>query len=146
MRIIQFLLMQSDVNARDNYNSTPLHFAAVRGNVVAARELLASKDVLVNVRLRLTSLSHQRCVRTQTVCSFCLIELDHAGVLVPSGQGPAGLHAATRRGDVRAPAGGGDADCARRAAAARRQGPLHGAALGLLRGQPPDRAAPRTAL
>ena len=55
MRIIQFLLMQSDVNARDNYNSTPLHFAAVRGNVVAARELLASKDVLVNVRLRLTS-------------------------------------------------------------------------------------------
>ena len=48
MRIIQFLLMQSDVNARDNYNSTPLHFAAVRGNLVAARELLKSKEVLVN--------------------------------------------------------------------------------------------------
>ena len=34
---------------KDNYGSTPLHFAAMRGNEVAAAALVAVKGVDVNV-------------------------------------------------------------------------------------------------
>ena len=42
--VIDYLIKQgSDVNVRDIYGQTPLHYACMRGNEVACRELLKYK-------------------------------------------------------------------------------------------------------
>ncbi len=43
----------ADVNAQDIYGQSPLHFAAMRGNDIAAKELLNSKKILFEVFLSL---------------------------------------------------------------------------------------------
>ncbi len=40
-----------DVNARDIYGCTPLHFAAIRGNEVATKELLSCRGINIEVRV-----------------------------------------------------------------------------------------------
>jgi len=58
--ILMYLLEQkANVNARDYYGSTPLHFASMRGNVVAARRLLEIKSIDIEVRRNLISLSRK---------------------------------------------------------------------------------------
>lgn len=49
LELIKLFAGLGDVNVRDNFGSTALHFAAIRGNEVAAAALLAIKDVDVNV-------------------------------------------------------------------------------------------------
>lgn len=38
-----------DVNIRDNYGMTPLHYAASKGNVTAVKELLQCDGIRVDV-------------------------------------------------------------------------------------------------
>ena len=40
----------ADINARDRYKSTPLHYACMRGNEVAAKELLSHSNIQIEVR------------------------------------------------------------------------------------------------
>ena len=48
--ILKYLLEQKAfVNAKDYYGSTPLHFASMRGNVVAAKHLLDVKSIDIEV-------------------------------------------------------------------------------------------------
>ena len=47
--LIKYLAELGKVNVKDNYGSTPLHFAAMRGNEVAAAALVAVRGVDVNV-------------------------------------------------------------------------------------------------
>ena len=48
--MIQLLISShADINARDKFNSTPLHYACLKGNIKAVRELLRTKDVDVEV-------------------------------------------------------------------------------------------------
>ena len=37
---------EAEINARDIYGLTPLHYAAMRGNDVAAQDLLSYMDIL----------------------------------------------------------------------------------------------------
>ena len=49
--VVNLLLKYCDVNVRDKYASTPLHFCAMRSNVAAAQVLLEQYNVIVNVGL-----------------------------------------------------------------------------------------------
>lgn len=40
---------QADVNVKDNYGMTPLHYAASKGNLTAVKELLQCEGVKVDV-------------------------------------------------------------------------------------------------
>ena len=45
-----FLVQQgADVNIRDNYGMTPLHYAASKGNQTAVKELLQCEGIKVDV-------------------------------------------------------------------------------------------------
>ena len=41
----------AEINAKDVYGQTPLHFAAMRGNDPAARDLLKCPHILVEVNM-----------------------------------------------------------------------------------------------
>ena len=48
--ILLYLLEQkANVNAKDFYGSTSLHFAAMRGNVMAVKQLLSQKGINIEV-------------------------------------------------------------------------------------------------
>ena len=47
--LIYLLEQKANVNAKDFYGSTPLHFASMRGNVIAARHLLNVKSIDIEV-------------------------------------------------------------------------------------------------
>ncbi len=48
--VIMFLESRgADVNKEDMYGCTPLHFAAMRGNEVATKELLSCKGINIEV-------------------------------------------------------------------------------------------------
>lgn len=47
----------ADINARDIYDQTPLHYAAMRGNDPAARDLLKCPQVLYEVSCQLNFIS-----------------------------------------------------------------------------------------
>lgn len=48
--IIDYLLeVQAKVNAQDSYGMTPLHYAAMKGNIAAVKELLQSNEINVDV-------------------------------------------------------------------------------------------------
>ena len=48
--IILYLLKNSaDINARDYYGATPLHYAAQRGNLISVNELLTKKSIDIEV-------------------------------------------------------------------------------------------------
>ena len=49
VEVVKLLVRYCDVNVRDKYASTPLHFCAMRGNVTAARTLLQQQNIIVNV-------------------------------------------------------------------------------------------------
>ena len=50
LSIIQYLLScNADINARDAYGSTPLHYAVAKGNPVAVSELIDHIDVYIEV-------------------------------------------------------------------------------------------------
>lgn len=53
MNLIEYLVRNVPrlVNAKDKYQSTPLHFAAMRGNEVVTRALLATPSIDIHVRL-----------------------------------------------------------------------------------------------
>ena len=45
--IVSYLVKQNaNINAVDMYGQTPLHYAAMRGNEIACRDLLAFKDTI----------------------------------------------------------------------------------------------------
>ena len=45
-----FLVQQGgDVNVRDNYGLSPLHYAATKGNLTAVRELLQCDGIKIDV-------------------------------------------------------------------------------------------------
>ena len=49
--IILYLVSQSaDVNVKDDYGLTPLHYAAMRGNAMAAKDLLSCPAINIEVR------------------------------------------------------------------------------------------------
>ena len=48
-----------NINARDIYGCTPLHFAAMRGNEVATKELLSCKGINIEVLVDGTKLSNE---------------------------------------------------------------------------------------
>lgn len=50
--IIYLVSEQAKVNARDMYGSTPLHFAAMRGNEMATKELLSCKGINIEVNTK----------------------------------------------------------------------------------------------
>lgn len=51
--VIAFLVRKSaDINAKDLYGSTPLHFAAMRGNETAVLDLLCQTGINIEVRKR----------------------------------------------------------------------------------------------
>lgn len=47
--LLYLLNKKADVNACDVYGSTPLHYAAMRNKVIAARHLLNTKGILIGV-------------------------------------------------------------------------------------------------
>lgn len=63
--MILFLLSQkANVNARDNYGSTPLHYAVAKGNADAVSELLTHTGIDIEVR--------EKSIRVKTFqMSFC---------------------------------------------------------------------------
>lgn len=63
--MILFLLSQkANVNARDNYGSTPLHYAVAKGNADAVSELLTHPGIDIEVR--------EKSIRVKTFqMSFC---------------------------------------------------------------------------
>lgn len=57
------------INGRDNYGMTPLHYAAMRGNEVAARDLLTFEDIKVEVTILMIILISIR-ILTLTISAF----------------------------------------------------------------------------
>ena len=49
--ILYLLENNANINARDYYGATPLHYAAQRGNVVAVKELLSDPNIDIEVNL-----------------------------------------------------------------------------------------------
>ena len=47
--ILYLVHVGGNVNAQDIYGCTPLHFAAIRGNEVATKELLSCKRINIEV-------------------------------------------------------------------------------------------------
>ena len=41
--------MKADINSKDTYGCSPLHYAAMRGNEVAAKELLSCTGINIEV-------------------------------------------------------------------------------------------------
>lgn len=61
--MILFLLSQkANVNARDSYGSTPLHYAVAKGNTEAVSELLTHPGIDIEVR--------EESIRLKTFCQF----------------------------------------------------------------------------
>ena len=48
--ILYLLENNANINARDYYGATPLHYAAQRGNVIAVKELLSDPNIDIEVR------------------------------------------------------------------------------------------------
>ncbi|CAH1799596.1 unnamed protein product [Owenia fusiformis] len=73
--ILHLLSRNADVNARDAYGSTPLHYAATRGNEVAVAELLTSKTILIEaVDLQQMTALHQAATHDEKEVARMLIE------------------------------------------------------------------------
>ena len=53
--MIKYLAGLGDVNVKDNYGSTALHFAAMRGNASAAAALVTVKGINANVRFEFSN-------------------------------------------------------------------------------------------
>ena len=51
MNIITYLSGHGNVNAEDKFKSTPLHFAAMRGNEVVTSALLKNVDIEIDVSM-----------------------------------------------------------------------------------------------
>ena len=47
--ILYLVHMGANVNAMDLYGCTPLHYAAIRGNEIATKELLMCKNINIEV-------------------------------------------------------------------------------------------------
>lgn len=54
--ILYLVSQQADVNTRDDYGQTPLHYAAMRGNEAAAKDLLSCPLINTEVRALIVSL------------------------------------------------------------------------------------------
>ncbi|XP_033635280.1 transient receptor potential cation channel subfamily A member 1 homolog isoform X2 [Asterias rubens] len=74
--IITFLQSAgADINAQDIYGQSPLHFAAMRGNDIAAKELLSSNKILFEaVDKQLMTPLHMACTHGNLEVAKMLIE------------------------------------------------------------------------
>lgn len=73
--IVLYLLEQkANVNAKDYYGSTPLHYAAMRGNVEAAQQLLTQKNINIELRDKtlMTALHSAASSGSYEVCKLLL--------------------------------------------------------------------------
>ncbi|XP_066911304.1 transient receptor potential cation channel subfamily A member 1 homolog isoform X2 [Clytia hemisphaerica] len=72
--LIYLLEQKANVNAKDYYGSTPLHFASMRGNVTAARHLLNVKtiDIEAKDRTQMTALHSAASNGSYEVCDLLL--------------------------------------------------------------------------
>ncbi|KAF6035907.1 hypothetical protein EB796_005783 [Bugula neritina] len=97
--LIAFLIRKrADPNARDNYGSTPLHFAAMRGNETALLDLLCMPDVNIKAvdRQKMTAL-HLAATHTNKECCRLLI-LKGADLRVADNEHVTPLHMAATEG------------------------------------------------
>ncbi|XP_076445109.1 uncharacterized protein LOC143283010 [Babylonia areolata] len=74
--VINFLIMNGgNINCRDIYGQTPLHFAAMRGNEVACRDLLSISDVDIEAQDKQgISPLHMAAIHNQLEIACMLIE------------------------------------------------------------------------
>ncbi|ELT91378.1 hypothetical protein CAPTEDRAFT_118528, partial [Capitella teleta] len=73
--ILYLVHVGAEINARDKYQCTPLHIAAMRGNEVATKELLSCPDIEVEAvdKTKMTSL-HLAAIHDEKEICRMLIE------------------------------------------------------------------------
>nr|KAG5711033.1 hypothetical protein BaRGS_013767 [Batillaria attramentaria] len=105
--VVNYLIAKgADINAEDKYLQTPLHFAAMRGNESACRDLLGHKDVKLEAKdMQKYTPLHVAAIYNQVETARLLIEaganLHCALVNVPRKRNVYPLHLAAMTGDIR---------------------------------------------
>ncbi|XP_070567276.1 serine/threonine-protein phosphatase 6 regulatory ankyrin repeat subunit C-like [Ptychodera flava] len=100
--VIQYLVQKkADVNAEDEYGSTPLHYAAIKGNVVRMKELLRNKNIKLEAedKEKITPL-HLACSYGNVECCRLLIVVGNINLRCLTDENRTPFHFASREGHL----------------------------------------------